>query len=248
MDTGHLIDLRARRPATADAAQRARDRFVAAHRASRLSRAEFAAALSQLVGWPIPAETVTAWQAGGIPPGDVLIAAEALAGPGFELPGPQLIVGYAPLQAALGACVTSARQVLAITGSRSRDADYLALVEQAVVEQADMTHYRVLYGPPRHGATKQHLLRLIDLELPTSRLHVGMCSDLLRDQERFIVASEHEAIIVQPSITSIANFDTAVRYADQDIAAAYVAHVRQAYLASDPITSRDQVERMEVVR
>jgi hypothetical protein len=45
------------------------------------------------------------------------------------------------------------RAVIAVTGSRSREPDYLARI-QAAISSRDLLHYRVLYGLPRHGALK----------------------------------------------------------------------------------------------
>ncbi|MDN3265779.1 hypothetical protein QWJ26_39490 [Streptomyces sp. CSDS2] len=65
--------------------------------------------------------------------------------------------------------VGGAREQLVVTGSRSREKAYLPAIETAVAEQPDLVHYRVLYGPPRHRALADHLLRLLELRDPITR-------------------------------------------------------------------------------
>ena len=106
----------------------------------------------------------------------------------------------------------------------------------------------MLYGPPRHSATKQHLLRLVDPNRPPQTLLIGILRDLFRDGERFIAANERTAVLVVPSKWSLHNFDTAVVIDDEEIAGLYATHVRQAWLASEPLTTRSEIERLEILR
>lgn len=72
--TGKVVDLRTRSGYQPDFEALARRRFLAARRALDVSTAEFAAMLTPLVGWPVSAETVEAWETDSVPPGDVLVA------------------------------------------------------------------------------------------------------------------------------------------------------------------------------
>jgi hypothetical protein len=200
----------------------------------------------------VSTEAVAAWEQDVVPPGDVLIAADLLArdhdrGPGDVGPM-QLIVDYGDLQEALAAVVTSAQESLAITGSRSRDPDHLARVEAAVADRPTLIHYRVLYGPPRHAALKNHLLRLVGVRAGAPTLHIGMVHDLLHDGERFICACESQAVVVLPSLMAPSNFDTGLHITDPSVARRLVTHVRQAYLGADALIDRAAIEHLAVVR
>lgn len=252
-----VIDIRSVRQYAPDLRELARGKFASYRRAVGMDPAQFAAALAEQTGAPTTGRMVVNWETKVVPGADVLLAAELVADghvtPADGLPvvrhaGMHLIADYDHLQAVLADVIAGAERYLAITGSRSRDPDYLARVERAVADHPDMTHYRVLYGPPRHGATKNHLRHLIRLVAATGRtnVHVGIARDLLRDQERFIVASERCAAIVLPSMSSIANFDTGLMIDDPEIATHYVAHVRQAYLGAEPIETRADVEKLEI--
>lgn len=253
-----VVDIRSVRAYAPDLRELARGKFAGYRRAAGMSPVQFAEALSEETGQPVTRAMVTAWETKVVPGGDVLLAAELVAHghvtPSDGLPvlrhaGMHLIADYDQLQATLADVVATAERALAITGSRSRDPDYLARIEAVLTGRPNLVHYRVLYGPPRHGATKNHVRRLVRLALAgRDNVHVGIVPDLFRDQERFIVASETRAVIVLPSMSSIANFDTALLVDDPEIASLYVAHVRQAYLGADPIETREQAEALEVVR
>jgi hypothetical protein len=159
--------------------------------------------------------------------------------------GLRLVVGYEPLQAALMDVVEGARESLAITGSRSREPRYLAAVEAAVIGTHHLEHHRVLYGPPRTVALKEHLLRLFD---GGARVRLGMVEDLYAETERFICASEVAAVIVLPSLTSTGNYDTGLVVSDPVAAGRYVDHVRQAYIGSRHMNSRAAVSALDVLR
>lgn len=251
MAYGQLIDLNLARGQGRDLAAVARGRFASARRRAGLTPAEFASRIADCLGWSITGEAVEAWETTGVPPGDVLLAAESVGGHVIAAPHPEpvrLVHDVTALQEALSEVVDSAHEVLAVTGSRSREPDYLTHIERAIGSRPGLTHYRVLYGPPRHGAMKNHLLRLVDMQLAEDVLRVGIVTDLARDMERFICASESQAVVILPSLTSIMNFDSGLHVSDPAVAGRWVAHVRQAWLGAIPLTTRDQVEALEIVR
>ena len=199
------------------------------------------------------AELVTGWESTAVPPGDLLCAAEAISGEaplalGELSESMRLMDSYGDVQAELARVVDEAESNLSITGSRSRDPNYLARIETAVAQRPELIHTRVLYGPPRHSATKQHLLRLIDLQRSPDTLHIGLLRDLLRDGERFIATNERTAVLVVPSKWSLHNFDTALVIDDEETAGLYTAHVHQAWLASEPLSTREDIAQLEIVR
>lgn len=75
---GRVVNLRTRSGHPPDFAALARRRLTAARRALNVSAAEFASMLIPLVGYPVSGEAVAAWEKDSVPPGDVLVAADAV--------------------------------------------------------------------------------------------------------------------------------------------------------------------------
>jgi hypothetical protein len=73
-----VVDLRTRSTYQPNYAALARNRVMMARRSLGLTAAEFAAMLSPLVDWPVTEDAVRAWEVDGIPPGDILVAADAV--------------------------------------------------------------------------------------------------------------------------------------------------------------------------
>jgi transcriptional regulator with XRE-family HTH domain len=137
---------------------------------------------SMVSGWELGRHTTsighrkTLCEMYGQPP-DVLFAHqdEGLATRGV----PQLLAGFPDLQQAMLATVTGARECLVVTGSRSRNTEYLETIEAVLAEKPSLVHYRMLFGPPRNQVLKDHLIRLLELRDPRDRslgiktLHLG---------------------------------------------------------------------------
>lgn len=86
----NLVDLRSRLEYRPDASTLARNRLSSIRLRLELSHGEFAKALSSFIGWTPPPEAVDSWETITVPPGDVVVAAELLAGDASEvssLPG-----------------------------------------------------------------------------------------------------------------------------------------------------------------
>src|SRR5215475_8787279 len=83
--------------------------------------------------------------------------AEQLVNDPSELTAARLLRPHRVLLAAMIEVVTAARDILVVTGSRSRDATYLQTIEQMVETHQSLVHYRILYGPPRHTVLVEHL-------------------------------------------------------------------------------------------
>ena len=244
-----IIDLHAARTVRRlDARAAAQRQLAGARQYLGLTHTAMAEALATCLPWAPTADAVRAWETTGVPPGDVIVAAGALAGDQVApaASGLHLLRSYEDVQSALGDVVGGAERSLAITGSRSRDPLYLSAVETAVAARPQLEHWRVLYGPIRHSSLQVHLLRLADLHLP--RVRVGIYRDLLRDGERFLCASERAAVVVLPSLQSLHNFDSGLLIEDPGVAAQYVEHVRMAYLGAEPLTDRAAIEHLEVQR
>lgn len=70
-----VVDLRTRSAYRPDLANLARGQLAAARMSRGLSSEEFAELLEPLLGWPVTASAVEAWETTAVPPGDVLVAA-----------------------------------------------------------------------------------------------------------------------------------------------------------------------------
>lgn len=169
-------------------------------------------------------------------------------------PGLRLVTGHDDLLAAMLGVVQGAERCLAVTGSRSREPVYLAEIERRLTERAKLVHYRILFGPPRRQAIKDHLLRLLEITSPddretagVKRLHVGIVDDLRQEPERFIVASERGAVVGIPSLVTAGNFDTGVVFCGPHEAEGFVQHVKQVYAGTRRLESVAAVEELTVV-
>jgi len=77
-ERSNLVDIRSRLDSRPDASSLARQRLAAVRARLNVSPAEFAKALSSLIGWTPPPEAIESWETVAVPPGDVLVAAELL--------------------------------------------------------------------------------------------------------------------------------------------------------------------------
>ncbi|WP_405145116.1 helix-turn-helix domain-containing protein [Sphaerisporangium sp. NBC_01403] len=166
---------------------------------------------------------------------------------------PQLVVGPPHLHRAMVATVEGARDCLVIMGSRSRNEAYLRAVESALERRPALVYYRVLFGPPHHQVLMDHLLRLLALRDPHDRslavktLHVGIVEEGQGMPERFFCASERQAVVPIPSLTSLEAFDSGVMLGAGE-ALRLLDHGRQAYAASRRIETLQQIGDLAVVR
>ncbi|MFJ8852321.1 XRE family transcriptional regulator [Streptomyces sp. NPDC102437] len=162
----------------------------------------------------------------------------------------KVLTRWTDLVEAMVDVVDGAREQLVVTGSRSREKAYLAAIETAVAQRPDMVHYRVLYGPPRHRALAEHLLRLLELRDPSTRrngvktLHMGMVES---DQalERFFVASETAAVVPLPSFHGTEGFDCGV-LVGREAAVGLVHHGREACASARPVETIEAVRALPV--
>ncbi|WP_171163632.1 XRE family transcriptional regulator [Streptomyces sp. I05A-00742] len=162
----------------------------------------------------------------------------------------KLLTRWTDLIEAMIEVASGAREQLVVTGSRSREGAYLAAIEAAVAEHADLVHYRVLYGPPRHRALTDHLVRLLELRDPAARrnggktLRIGMVeqSEAL---ERFFVASETAAVAPLPSFHGAEGFDCGVLLG-REAAVGLVHHGREACASARPVETIEAVRALSV--
>jgi transcriptional regulator with XRE-family HTH domain len=166
---------------------------------------------------------------------------------------PRLLASVTDLREAMLATVKGARECLVAAGSRSRDAEYLEVIEAVLADRPTLVHYRVLFGPPHHQALKDHLLRLLELRVPAARslgmktLHMDIVEDTVTTPERFFCASEQMAAVPIPSLTSAEAFDSGVMLGPP-AAGRLLDHGRQAYAGARRVETPQQVGELEVIR
>jgi len=212
---------------------------------------------SMLSGWELGRHTTsighrkTLCDIYGVPP--ELLFADQDAGLGTAGSSPRLLATFADLRAAMLATVSGARDCLVVTGSRSRDRDYLTAIETVLAERPGLVHYRVLFGPPHHRVLRDHLMRLLELRGPEDRslgvktLHLGIVEDTVTVPERFFCASEQMAAVPIPSLTSAEAFDSGMALGGP-AARRLLDHGRQAYAASRRVESPELAAALDVIR
>jgi hypothetical protein len=101
-----------------------------------------------------------------------------------------------------------ATEYIFATGSRSRDVDYLNLIEKRIRSSDTLVYTRILFGEIKRDELKHHCVRLsTDTSLRT-RAKICEITDLARYTEAFFIINEKEALVVIPSLNAIGKFDT----------------------------------------
>jgi transcriptional regulator with XRE-family HTH domain len=165
----------------------------------------------------------------------------------------RLVTGHEELLAAMLVVVRGAEEYLATTGSRSREGIYPTEIERVLTEREKLVHYRILFGPPRRQAVKDHLLRLLDIRSPedreaagVKRLFLGIVDDVVHEPERGIVASEKCAVLSIPSLVTAGNVDTGVVFCSPHEAQGFVQHVKQVYAETRRVKTVQAVDQLTV--
>lgn len=164
---------------------------------------------------------------------------------------PRLVRGHEELTDCLRSLVSDAQECLVATGSRSRDPAYLATIEEKV-EHSRVVHYRILYGPPHWPVLRSHLLRLDELRSNASvsgdpRILIGLVEDFRRDPECFICASERRAVLILPSLSGLAHYDTGLELEGEEYGIGYVRLVKELYAAARPLETRPEILDVGVI-
>ena len=163
--------------------------------------------------------------------------------------GISLIRTYDALVEALKEMVRDANETLAIVGSRSRDVDYLAEIENALEKKPGLRHHRVLCGQPRWPELKAHLQRVIDLRNPLGTgghrtLFLGLLEDFETEPEHSICATEKKVIIVLPSRSAVEVYDTALELTNKEDVQAYIHFVAELYGRSRRIETKEAINSL----
>ncbi|MFD4830644.1 XRE family transcriptional regulator [Streptomyces uncialis] len=243
-------------------------------RRARLARnmtlGEAADALNAITGGATDASLMSAWESGrrrtgmrnraglcqlyGERPGVLFAHQDGVVAGVLDTTGTAAVVRvltrWSDLVEAMVSVVVGAREQLVVTGSRSREGMYLGAIESAVAERPDLVHYRVLYGPPRHRALADHLVRLLELRDPSARrngmktLHIGLVEPA-EALERFFVASESAAVVPLPSLHGQDAFDSGVLLSREG-AVGLVHHGREACASARPVETIEAVRALPV--
>ena len=148
--------------------------------------------------------------------------------------------------------VQEARQVLFVTGSRSRDDTYLQSIEERIVSVPTLLHFRVLFGPPVSDLFKDHLRRLVNLrngdDTGGNGIHVGLFDNFVRQPEVLLVGNERRVLVVLPSFHGIGNYSTAILFEHDSSVAAFGDFVKALYVASQKLGTAADVDALEVLR
>lgn len=131
---------------------------------------------------------------------------------------PQLITGTSHLVQCNIEIVMNAREFVYVTGSRSRDLEYLNAILTALDQQPSLVHRRILFGAPRTQQMREHVLELLALkksrpEYVAGSQPIGLAiyeSDRSFPPEASICMNERRALFVLPSVCSPWEYDTAI--------------------------------------
>lgn len=144
---------------------------------------------------------------------------------------------FTAVLAATRQIVARAESVLYAIGSRASDPHYLDAIGARLEAEPDLVYYRVLMGPPRHAALREHLLAVLqssDHAHPAGhrrRLHIGAFADDGRQAEINLIGNERCVLVVLPSASGIGKYGSALILSDRDMVSAYRGFARQLYQA-----------------
>jgi hypothetical protein len=164
----------------------------------------------------------------------------------------KLVRTSAEVRAQLHRIVEETRECLLCVGSRSREANYLDRIIAKLTHETRIAHCRVLWGEPHHEVMIPHLLRLLSLQsLRQSQdgaggIRIGLFRDWRLEPERFIVANEHDALMVLAP-RQVGTFDTAAIFRNDETVAYVKDYVADLYNCSQRVTL-DVVQDLKPLR
>ena len=150
--------------------------------------------------------------------------------------------------------VASARKVLACIGSRSRDENYLRLIETTLEAHPALLHFRTMALPPFKQQFQDHLVRVLKIRDPFCRahghktIHIGIYDSVLKQAEPSICANETMALIVLPSLTGPGEYNTALLIQDAAMAEGYIGHAKSLYQMGRPVETEQAISELGLVK
>lgn len=158
---------------------------------------------------------------------------------------PHLVTTVADLIATNIAIVAEAQDFLYVTGSRSRDMDYLNAIVRRLEEVPTLIHRRVLFGPPRTSEMRAHIEALLAIAAQAAKWVTGverMIIGMYEDDRNFppeaaICMNERRALIVLPSVEGNWTYNTAVVFEQQSVVRGWKNWIDSICAAVDAIGS-----------
>ena len=167
---------------------------------------------------------------------------------------PTLIADSPALLRANLSIVREARRVLYAVGSRSRDPEYLAAIEEALQRHPQLVYHRVLVGPLRRDELKQHLSRVLGIRDPAARVqgqktvYIGQYTDTAEQPEVFLVGNEVRCLVTIPALTSgVGDYSSGLAVTGARHVDAYERLVKTLYAAGEPKESAPAIAALPVV-
>ena len=147
--------------------------------------------------------------------------------------------------------VAKAEKILYMTGSRSRDSNYLKSIEERLTEVPNLVFHRVLFGIPHHKVFKEHLLRLLDIRDPKDRsfgqktIHLSIFKDYGKQSETFILGNEKVAMVLLPSLTGVGEYSSGILFTGLEEVEGLHRFVKEIYKLSEIIETPGKITALE---
>lgn len=149
--------------------------------------------------------------------------------------------------------VNEAQNDLYMTGSRSRDVNYLKAIEKKLQDVPALVHHRVLFGAPHHLVLKEHLRQLLKLRDPKDRtqgfqtIHLGLFNDYQRQFETFILGNEREALVLLPSLLGVGEYNSGIIFTGRDEVDGLLRFVKDLYGWSTKVETLAEIEALRAL-
>lgn len=168
---------------------------------------------------------------------------------------PWWVHGDAERRRVIAHLVTEAQVEIFTIGSRSRDTTYLALLESRMEADPDLKYTRVLMGPPRNQALKDHVGRIVELATTGApvahgdqRIAVGLFEDLAKQFEFNLMGNERRCLLVLPSAQGhVGDYDTAIVLGEPSMVQGYRALAHALLAAGTALETPSQVAQLPVL-
>jgi hypothetical protein len=152
--------------------------------------------------------------------------------------------------------VEEANRFIVCAGSRSRDEDYLMLIEDKLQANPAVVYYRILFGPPHFHALHEHLLRVLQIRDPQSTAREGagksvfisLFDDHDCEPEHFLCGNERCALLPQLSLRGLSWYDTAFLVNDVHLALMWASRMQEAYHHGHPVETREDVLNLPILK
>ena len=163
------------------------------------------------------------------------------------------LLGHDKIVAANCRIVRRARDTIFTVGSRSRDEQYLKTIEEKLRENPGLAYWRILFGPPRSQALKEHLLRVLSFRSPADRscgcqtIFLAMYNDDASEPEHNLCGNDNTCLIVQPPRNGVGQYSTAQICTKADAVRGYLELARELYGRGENLESCEKIKILPVL-